>query len=238
MVKVKPGIFGPISGTVGEFVYRIRNGDQVKYKRPVNQKISDSPEAVTARSRFAMNVNFSRFVNSFPALKFIWKQAKIKSSNHYQKIIKSNLEFTKKYGISTRNIITTAGLPFTVEEVSIKGGEIRFRIPFDSPKLIDLADGSLFVHLVLYFYEAKEGTTAVYDLNSLTKEIPKKSAGRSYTMQLELDEKIKSNIKEYRKVILYFAAYSYVQDLKKIFWTTTFSKEINLEYTLDIIGNR
>jgi len=228
MVKVKTGVLGPMSGTVGQFVYRVRNKKQVRYSRPVNQKVSRSPEAESARAAFAINVNFSMFINSFPVFKLIWKQSKVKGSNHYQKIIKSNSKFTKKYGISTRNIITPAGIPYTVEDVSIKVGEISFKILFDSPKLINLADSSLIIHLVLYFYGIKEGTTAVYDFNSLTKEISTKSAGGSYAIQLEMNDKVKSNIEKYPKVILYFAAYSSIPDLKKIFWTTTFSTEINL----------
>lgn len=226
MVKVKPGIFGPISGTVGEFVYRVRNGDQVKYKRPVNQKISNSPEAVTARSRFAMNVNFSRFVNSFPALKFIWKRAKIKASNQYQKIIKCNSEFTKKCGISVRNIITPAGVPFIVEDVSIKGDELSFTIPVNSSKLNDLVSDLTIVQLILYFYEPREEDAAIYQLNSVVTRLPDKSATRIYKIQLQIEEKIKNNFQYYQKVILYFALYNSTPNPKKIYWSSTFAHEL------------
>lgn len=228
MVKVKPGVFGPISGTVGEFVYRIRNGDQVKYKRPVNQKISNSPEAVTARSRFAMNVNFSRFVNSFPALKFIWKRAKVKGSNHYQKIIKGNSEFTKKCGISVRNIITPEAVPLTVEEVSIKGGEINFTIPVNSPELNDLVSDLTIAHLILYFYEPKEEGAINYQLNSLVTQLPNKSVTGIYNIQLQIEEKIKNNFQDYQKVILYFALYNSNPKPKKIYWSSTIAHELRI----------
>ena len=228
MVKVKPGVFGPISGTLGKFVYRIRNGEQVKYKRPVNQKISNSTEAVTARSRFAMNVNFSRFVNSFPALKFIWKRSKIQSSNHYQKIIKCNLEFTKKYGISVKNIITPAGIPITVKGVSLKGDELNFTIPVNSTELNDLVFNPTIAQLILYFYEPGDEDADIYQLNSVVTQLPDKSATGIYKVHLQIEEKIKNNFLNYQKVILFFALYNSTPNPKKIYWSSTFAQEVRI----------
>lgn len=228
MAKVKPGIFGPISGTVGEFVYRIRNGDQVKYRRPVNQKISNSTKAVTARKRFAMNVNFSKFVNSFSGLKLIWKRAKIKASNPYQKIIKSNLMFTKKRGISVRNIITPPGIALTVEEVSINGDEISFTIPINSSELTDLLNKLTIGQIILYFYEPKDEYVENYKLHSSSFQLHEKSANGIYKMQLPIEEKIKNNLGEYNKVILYFALYNSTPIPKKIYWSSTNAQEIKI----------
>ena len=88
MAILKQNNLGKLSGTSGEYIYRIRNGKVVQYKRPVNHHISQSSAAKSTRANFAMNIKFAVFINSFPSIKIIWRKAKVKGTTHFQKIIK------------------------------------------------------------------------------------------------------------------------------------------------------
>src|SRR5690606_40514816 len=94
------------SGQAGDYIFRVRNGKLVMYRRPVKQKVSRSPKAEAARNSFAVTVKFAVCINSFPYLKNIWKKSKVKGTNQFQKIIKQNAKMIKSYSISEIYIIT------------------------------------------------------------------------------------------------------------------------------------
>lgn len=175
-----------------------------------------------------MNVNFSKFVNSFSELKLIWKRANIKASNQYQKIIKSNLMFTKECGISVKNIITPPGIALTVEEVSLNGDEISFTILINSSELTDLISELTIVQVILYFYEPRDENTNNYKLHSAAAQLPEKSANGIYKIQLQIEEKIKNSFQVYSKVLLYFTLYNSIPNPNKIYWSSTSSHEMRI----------
>ena len=110
MAFLTKNVFGDISGKVGNTVVRIRYGKEVVYSKPSITNISYSDKAVAGRAKFAHTVKLARLINSNPDLSTIWKSAKIKGTNAYQKIIKHNAGFTTPEGLTINNIISPPGL--------------------------------------------------------------------------------------------------------------------------------
>ena len=51
---VKKNVLGDISGTVGDKVYKVRNGKQVVSRKPASVNVSQSPQAKGNREKFRL----------------------------------------------------------------------------------------------------------------------------------------------------------------------------------------
>jgi hypothetical protein len=100
---------GQISGKLENTVTRLRYGKYIVYSKPEKYDISYSPEAVNGRAKFANTVKLACLLNSVPEVAAVWKAAKIKGTNSYQRIIKHNAVHSSHKGITTKNIITPPG---------------------------------------------------------------------------------------------------------------------------------
>ncbi|MCL4547860.1 MAG: hypothetical protein M1495_04750 [Bacteroidetes bacterium] len=131
---------GPVSGKIGETVSRIRYGKEVVYSKPASYHISYSPSAVSGRSKFANAVKLAGLVNSVPELSLVWKIAKIKGTNSYQKIIKHNTKLVSDYGLTLKNIITPPLALVEGHSITLDGNKIilEFKVDksFPNPPLI------------------------------------------------------------------------------------------------------
>ena len=96
MVKVKSSLFNYISGKSGNAVFRQMNGKTFYSIRPDSYNISQSVKAKESRNNFALAVKFTKEVNKHPALKLVWKRAKLKGTTSYHRIIKHNIKFIKE----------------------------------------------------------------------------------------------------------------------------------------------
>jgi hypothetical protein len=188
--------------------------------------VSQTNTAKSARSSFALTTNFAVYVNSFPYLKLAWKNSKVNGSNHYQKIIKNNVRQTKKYGLSVNNIISPPGIAFSVEEISLSATETNLRITPDSEELIGFLKQPYFLNIIFYFFEPARKTTTPCCFSGIQNEIRQAPGTGSYVVKLSLSEEINLLIKKYEKAITYLAASLAEPGSKKVFWTSTFSKEI------------
>ncbi|MGA9293938.1 MAG: hypothetical protein WBV81_15190, partial [Ignavibacteriaceae bacterium] len=107
MIRLKEGmIFGKPSGKMKNVVYRIMNGQPFASKRPLKYNASKSKAAVSQRTKFAVAVEFAKFVNSIPALSNIWKKAEIKGTTSFNRIIKFNLKYVNEKSPTVNNLIT------------------------------------------------------------------------------------------------------------------------------------
>lgn len=227
MAVIKKNILGDISGRLGNYTYRVRNGKLVKYRRPVKQRVSRSKAAVSARNDFAMTVKLAAFINSFPALKRIWKNAKVPGSTHFQKIIKNNSAAVKLFGISVKNIITPPGIRFEVNSLSVTYSNINFIIPVNSFDLKKLFSQPAVMHIIFYFCAHKSKSVPSFCFNGIITELPCHLHDNIYEVNFVPDDETSKNLKQYNKAVIYFSASSLNPGSEKIFWTSTFASEIN-----------
>jgi hypothetical protein len=225
MAVIKKNIFGDLSGRLGNYTYRVRNGKLVQYRRPIKQRVSRSKAAVSARNDFAMTVKFAVFINSFPALKQLWKNAKVTGSTHFQKIIKNNSAAVKLFGISVKNIITPPGIGFTVDSLSLTSSNISFNIAANSNELKELFSQSVILHIIIYFHKPKSKAAPSFCFNALVTESP--IHDKDFNLDFVPGVDISNSIKKYNSAVVYISASSLNPGKQKYFWTSTFSEEIN-----------
>jgi hypothetical protein len=205
MAVIKKNILGDISGRLGNYTYRVRNGKPVKYRRPVKQRVSRSGAAVSARNDFAMTVKLAAFINSFPALKRIWKNAKVPGSTHFQKIIKNNSASVKLFGISAKNIIAPPGIPFKVNELSLSANNIKFNIPVNSNELKRLFSKPVVIHIIFYFHSPVKESGQPYCFSGMVTELHAFPGSNACTINPGLDNETVKNLREYNKAVIYFS---------------------------------
>ena len=90
MVIIKRNVLGSISVKIDNVIVRQRYGKEILYHRPGNYNISYSEKAVAGHKKFGNTVKLAHLINSNPDLSAVWKTAKCKGINSYQKIIKNN----------------------------------------------------------------------------------------------------------------------------------------------------
>jgi len=227
MAVIKKNILGDISGRLGKYTYRVRNGKLVKYRRPVKQRVSHSGAAVSARNDFAITIRLAAFINSFPALKQIWKNAKVPGSTNYQKIIKNNSAAVKLFGISAKNIIAPPGIPFNVNELSLSDNNIKFNIPVNSNELKRLFSNPVIIHIIFYFHSPVKESGQPYCFSGLVTELPAFPGRNAYTINPGLNYGTVKNLREYKKAVIYFSVSMLNPSAGNKYWTSSYAEEVD-----------
>lgn len=126
MAIFKNSLLGSISGKAGNVIVRRRNGKDVVYSVPETYNVSQSEKALLARRKFANTVEFAKAVNSLPQLANVWKSAKVKGTNSFQKIIKYNSPYISNSGLSVNCSITPNGIGFTAPSILLDENNLKF----------------------------------------------------------------------------------------------------------------
>ncbi len=123
MGRVYRKVLGSVSGKVGDVIMRRRNGEQFAYAIPLNFTPSKSEKAVEGRNNFKLAVLLAKTVTADPVLKAIWKNAKIKGTVPYNRVIMYNRPLCSGGSLTLKNIITPPGgsLPISVVAVDKSG---------------------------------------------------------------------------------------------------------------------
>lgn len=119
MAQSKNNILDPVSGKIGNMLFRQRYGKEVVYYIPETYKISYSASAVEGRAKFGNTVKLARLINSNAKLHSIWASSTVKGVNSYQKIIKLNSKYTSHKGLTMQNILVPPDIPITNPTLSV-----------------------------------------------------------------------------------------------------------------------
>jgi hypothetical protein len=209
MAFLTRNVFGDISGKIGNAVVRRRYGKEVIYAKPVNTNISYSDKAVAGRNKFANMVKFARIINSSPDLSAIWKSAKVKGTNGYQKIIKQNAIYTTPEGLTVNNIISPPGLGIYTPSLIVDEDIIEINAELESTNNFSSA--------ILYAFFTSNKVT---DSNSFLLSSPASLLGvKKVYGRIKLDENLLKVFSESVKMIVLFT-FIFKDSLKKITgWT-------------------
>lgn len=109
MARFIPGVLGTPSGKSQNQVYRIVNGKPFVSNRPEKYNISQTKQAKNSRLSFGTIVQFAKTITSFPELAYCWKNAKIKGTSPYHRVLKHNLPLTQDGALTLRCQIIPKG---------------------------------------------------------------------------------------------------------------------------------
>lgn len=113
---------GKFKGRLGDFIFSQRNGKTVISSRPQFRKASFSQRSVQTRKKFSIASQFSKCVNSIPALKALWKnEYPDVKGNSYNIILKHFLNFVENNDIAEHTNIFPdfGGLVVSVSDISL-----------------------------------------------------------------------------------------------------------------------
>lgn len=128
MARLKNFEIGKISGKVGNFVYKVRNGKQFVSLAPSYYSVSDSPASKEKRDRFGACSKIASKLAKDDLLKSLWfGYDSYTKRNAYQKISKFIYNYVNEEGRLTNlmNITPEKGAFPNVEEVSVSSDSIK-----------------------------------------------------------------------------------------------------------------
>ncbi len=216
---VKKNVLGDISGTVGDKVYKVRNGKQVVSRKPESVKISQSPKAKANMNKFGLTVVLASFVNAVPELKEVWTAAKVKGSNSYQKLISNNAKLTGEGRLTIDNIITPPGVPAKIEKAALDRESLSLTFMIINGRQESLPV-PFYIHAVVYFFEPEEEDEDEFILRYYSRKIEKlDDTGRcSINISFGNDEDL---FGVYKRLIIYAAAAGVDMRTGRIVWSST-----------------
>ena len=217
MAYRKSSAIGDLHGRVENIVFRTRNGKNIAYARPVNQKIPDSQKAKNTRQNFAAANSFSSFVNSAPALQTVWSVAKVRGSNAYQRMVSMNTRLARNGSLTTSNVITPPGQLLKLNSVSIEDKMILLSFLCPGNAYISFP-ASLFVYL---YFGKSDGSIA-----PLMVEVPEPEPDGVYEINVVPDVETKRLLGKDPSPIVYVAIAGGKAYKKRVYWTSTAGAEI------------
>ncbi len=233
MVRIKNRILGNPEGKIGNIVYRTMNGNTFASARPSKYNANQSHKAKQNRNRFAITIEFAKYINSIPCLKGIWKSAKIKGTTSFNRIVKYNSKYMGDKSPAINNIIVphenvpsknTFIFHFQSFNFSKEAGMIKI-VMLDKVGDFDYNfDYNLTFVFMLLNPERKSDKYFILDHMDLKYNITQDLA----EINIELDKSFLPKLNKYKKLVIYFSASREVGGRLKYVWSNTIAKEFNL----------
>ena len=212
MAYRKSSAIGDLHGRVENMVFRTRNKKNIAYARPLNQKVSKSKKAVTARNNFGAANTFSSAINSAPALQTVWSVAKVRGSNAYQRMVSMNTRLARNGSLTASNVITPPGQFFKLNSAVLENENIR--LSFLCPECAHLTfPAHLFVYLL--FVNSDGGIVPMEIL------LPEPEPEGIYEIDVVPDVETKRLLVKDPSPIVYVAIAGGTSYKKKVYWTST-----------------
>jgi len=232
MVRIKDtSILGKPSGKMKNVVYRVMNEQTFASNRPLKYNASKSKAAVFQRSKFAVTIEFAKYVNSIPVLSNIWKEARIKGTTSFNRLVKFNIKNVNDKSPAVNNIITPAGctknlLNFPFNDLLLNAKEKKIKLP-----LIIIGDETIYNHeydlvFVFMFYQPVNKKEKFFFLdyreedNNLTEDLTE--------IIIDLDSTLLKKASKYNSLVIYFSASRFIGGSLKYIWSKPYSKEFPL----------
>ncbi len=232
MVRIKDtSILGKPSGKMKNVVYRVMNGQPFASNRPVKYNASKSKAAVYQRSKFAVSIEFAKYVNSIQVLSNIWKNANIAGTTSFNRIVKFNLNNVNDRSPTGNNIITPANyeknlLKFPFNDLLFYADKKMIKLP-----LIRVNDETIYNYeydlvFMFMFYQPVNKKEKFFLLDymeehfNLIKDLKE--------ININPDLTLLKKASKYNNLVIYFSASRFVDGKLKYIWSKPFSKEFSL----------
>ena len=208
MVTIINGILGTPEGKIGDYVYRIINGEPFASLRPKKYNASQSDSSKANRGRFGMAIQFAKYVNSIPELSQIWKCAKIKGNTSFNKLVKYNIKSIHDGSLTTSNIITpNLSTSFAgMKNISFDGIAIKFNISLNNNAEVPEINSPLLIYAVIAFQNPKPRNKVPISITHISQEITFAEIESTNELQLNLNASQKNLLLKYKSCIIYLTA--------------------------------
>ncbi|MFZ0455259.1 MAG: hypothetical protein WCE54_16115 [Ignavibacteriaceae bacterium] len=232
MVRLKEGmIFGKPSGKMKNVVYRIMNGQPFASKRPLKYNASKSKAAVSQRAKFAVAVEFAKYINSISVLSNIWKAAKIKGTTSFNRLIKFNLKYVNEKSPTMDNLIIPGDCPKNL--LKFPSGDLLFcpeekmvKIIFSSTAEETDYNRDYDLVFVFMFYNPVNKKEKYFLLDYRQENL--KLNPEKNEIIINLDLTVLKKASKYNYLVIYFSAITCKSGNLSYLWSNTLAKEFPL----------
>ena len=225
MAILRGGLFGQVSGKIGDFTIRNVNGKTIVASRPKNFKKSNSPKSIEGRQKFTVNSSFTKAVTGFPVLYQIWELNKKKATTPRSAIFMANYNLSSAQAPTINNIITPYSSFKPVEDITIAGKEVKGSLAkMDELITLNVNEKVLSINILLCLFGSKNENNPYYDFIALSKEIEGFDFSKQYDFEIGLDQENSDLIEKYDQKIIYAAIASKTTTGKIIHYSSTYSK--------------
>ena len=230
MVRIINGILGTPEGKIGDYVYRIINGEPFASLRPKKYNASQSESAKANRGKFGIAIQFAKYVNSIPELSQIWKFAKIKGNTSFNKIVKYNIKSIKEGSLTTSNIITpNLSTSFAgMKNISFDSITIKFNISLNNNTEVPEINSPLLIYAVIAFQNPKPRNKVPISITYISQEITFAEIESTNELQLNLNASQKNMLLKYKSCIIYLTAILDLPVPRKAIYPSTYAQLFSL----------
>ena len=227
MARAINGLFGKVTGKIGDFIVRNVNGKTVISAKPKKYKISNSVKSIESRQRFAVTVAFSKVINGLSTLQEIWNLKKEENLSEYQTIHKFNISLSSVQAPTLNNIITPNGTWSPVIDVSIDTEKLTGSlVPFDKQIAIKYDEAKVSINAVVSLSEPKNADNLYYSIFSLSKEIKDFDFSKQCDFDIGLDPETATDVAKYNQKIIYLAVAVKSKNNEILCYSKSYSKMI------------
>lgn len=106
MAELNGGVFGKLSGSIGEITFRRKNGKTFICQRTKSFVPGHDQESANRRSRFSLAGKLARAINSIPELKAFWQQITPKGKSPFNIMVQKNIRNVNPGSVSETTTIT------------------------------------------------------------------------------------------------------------------------------------
>ena len=206
MARLIGGLFGKISGNIGDFTIRNINGKTIVASRPKHIKVSMKPKSVDIRKRFAVTIVFSKVVAGLSALNAIWNLNRASDLTVRNTIFKSNFNLSSAQAPTINNIITPYGFHSPVIDVAITTEKLTGSLAsFNSIITITPDDTGISINAVVCLSGPIKEDEPFYNIIPLSKEVGGFDFSKQYDFEIDLSPEQAAEIAKYNQKIIYLA---------------------------------
>lgn len=185
-------IFGDLSGSLGDNVFRSRYGKVVVYQKPSKHRISKSRAAKRSRKNFALIVALARTIISENELKTLWQKSNLPGTSAYHKIIKYNSAVISENDLTVYNkMIPDCNTNFILN-VSLDKKTLNFY--FNQSDIAGV--NSLNIFITGYFYNKKYFFSKDYLLKSIKRKFKESEVVLINNLRIDLNEFLPNNFRD------------------------------------------
>lgn len=129
MATIKGSILGKISGKMGDYSLRIRNGKNYVASTPVSFNMPMDDASINRRKKFSLAAKWASIINADPQLKNLWLNFLPAGSSVFNFVLKSNVNlFDPDQASSLVSIMPAIGFPVTSVSSSFAEDAVNLEI--------------------------------------------------------------------------------------------------------------
>lgn len=226
MARVSGNVLGNLKGKLGNLSARTVDGQTILSARPSSFNVSQTPESIAARKRFAITGNFSKFLMDIPDLVSIWKKVKYSGMSVFNTAFKYNYAYTSEDRPTDENIITPGGFSIPVTSAILAADNLALELgALNSVAVFSAEEVDLSIAAVVVYHNPLDPEDEDYRVIKLTKAEAGFDFTSAYSGSLSLDVVQQALSAKYQNSILYLAVASKSAEGNVVQYSATFAQQ-------------